>query len=281
MEISCSELFSEETTMTEINPELESGMQWAAQVIRGADHLVALIGAGMSVESGIPPFRGPGGLWTRYGEPTTLSYPQFIQDPAAWWDKRLTDELQPGNTTYELKIAVDNASPNPGHFALAEMERAGLLKHVITQNVDNLHHVAGSVNVAEIHGNRTKLRCIACRIRLPRAEFPIVETPPLCPECGGIIKIDSVMFGEPIPPDIMAVCIDQVEKCDCMLMIGTSGTVRPAASLPLAARERGARLIEINPHKTSLTDAADLVLSGTSAEVLPLLAAKVRGERKA
>ena len=263
--------------MTEINPGSGLDIQRAVQVIRGAEYLVALIGAGMSVESGIPPFRGPGGLWTRYGEPTTLSYQQFIEDPAAWWGKRLTDEIQPGNTTYELKIAVDNASPNPGHFALAEMERMGLLKHTITQNVDNLHHRAGSINVAEIHGNRTKLRCLGCRIRLARDEFPIVETPPLCPECGSIIKIDSVMFGEPIPPDVMAVCIDQVEKCDCMLMIGTSGTVRPAASLPLVAGGRGATLIEINPHKTSLTDAADLVLRGTSAEILPLLVAKVKG----
>ena len=263
--------------MTEINPELEIAIQRAAQFMRGSDYLVALIGAGMSVESGIPPFRGPGGLWTRYGEPTTLSYQQFIQDPAAWWDKRLTDEMQPGNTTYELKIAVDNASPNPGHFALVEMEHMGLLKHIITQNVDNLHHRAGSINVAEIHGNRTKLRCIGCRIRLQRDEFPIVETPPICPECGGIIKIDSVMFGEPIPPDVMAVCVDQVEKCDCMLMIGTSGTVRPAASLPLAARERGAILIEVNPRETSLTAAADLVLRGASAEVLPLLVAMVKG----
>ena len=173
----------------------------------------------------------------------------------------MRDEEHPGYTTYELKVAVEAASANPGHYGLVELERIGLLEYIITQNVDNLHHTAGSINVAEIHGNRTRLRCLDCGIRLPRDKHPTIDIPPHCPECGGISKIDSVMFGGPIPLDVMAICLEQVEKCDCMLMIGTSGTVRPAASLPLATRDRGAILIEINPHETSLTADADLVLS--------------------
>ena len=266
--------------MTELTDELDGGIQRASSLILTAKHLVALVGAGMSVESGIPPFRGPGGLWTRYGEPTSLSYQQFARDPTGWWENRLNNEEEAGNPTHEPKIAVDRADPNPGHYSLVELERMGLLKHIITQNVDNLHHRAGNTNVAEIHGNRTKLRCLDCSIRLPRDEFPIVEMPPRCPECGGVLKLDTVMFGEPIPPDAMAVCLEHAEKCDCMLMIGTSGTVHPAARLPLIARDRGASLIEINPDETSLTVAADVVLKGSSGEVLPLLVASIKGRLK-
>ena len=230
----------------------------------------------MSVESGIPPFRGPGGLWTRYGEPRSLSYQVYIQDPTEWWENRLRDEKHPGNPTHELRIAADNARPNPGHQALAELELIGFLKHIITQNVDNLHHQAGSINVAEIHGNRTKFRCLGCGLRLPRGEFTLVEIPPRCPECGGLVKIDSVMFGEQIPADVMATCIEQVKKCDCLLMIGTSGTVRPASGLPQIAKDRGSTLIEINPYQTSLTAAAHLVLRGSSGEILPLVVRAVK-----
>ena len=264
--------------MTGLTGELEEGIRRASGLMVASGHLVALVGAGMSVESGIPSFRGPDGLWNRYGGPTSLSYQGFIGDPAAWWEKRLWDEREPGNATYEMKKAVDGAGPNPGHYALVELERMGVLKYIITQNVDDLHHRAGSVNVAEIHGNRTKLRCLGCGVRTPRAGSPITGTPPRCRECGGIIKIDSVMFGESIPPDVLAVCIEQTEKCDCMLMIGTSGTVHPAASLPIAARRNGASLIEVNPHETPLSAEADVVLSGPSGEVLPLLTARVKEE---
>ena len=259
-----------------LGEELEQGVARAAALIVEAAYPVALAGAGMSVESGIPPFRGPDGLWTRYGEPTSLSYQGFLKDPEEWWRVRLRDEVQPGNPTYVLKQAVDAAGPNPGHYALAELERLGKLRYLITQNVDDLHHRAGSVNMAEIHGNRTLLRCLECSLRLPRARYPVNQVPPSCAECGGLIKIDSVMFGEPIPRDVMAACLEQASRCDCMLLIGTSGTVHPAAGLPIAARERGAVLVEVNPRPSSLTPMADLVLSGASGEVLPRLVARVK-----
>ena len=248
----------------------------AASAVVKARHVVALVGAGMSVESGIPPFRGPGGLWTKYGEPTSLGYREFMDDPALWWASRLEEEKTPGNASFDMKAALDEAKPNPGHFALAEMERMGALQYVITQNVDGLHFRAGSVNVAEIHGNRTKLRCIECTLRVGRDVFPVVEFPPLCPECAGTMKIDTVMFGEPIPANVLKVCLDQVDLCDCMLMIGTSGTVHPAAGMPRAAKDRGAVVVEINPSPTSLSLLADIMLTGPSGEVLPLVAAKVR-----
>ena len=262
--------------MDQINDKLEHDLELAAGLVRMSKHLVAFVGAGMSVESGIPPFRGPGGLWTQHGQPTSLSYQRFLEDPVDWWEQRMKDEVEPGNTTYQLKTAVDAASPNRGHYCLRELENLGFLKYIITQNVDNLQTEAGSVRVAEIHGNRTKLRCVQCGVRRPRERYPVVEIPPRCPECAGLLKIDSVMFGEPIPPDVMSTCVDQTEKCDRMLVIGTSGTVQPAARLPMAAKSRGAVLIEINPHETSLTHLADVVLNGPSAEILPLLMDRVR-----
>ena len=262
--------------MSDLGPVLEAAITRAVELVLGSGHLVALVGAGMSVESGIPPFRGPGGLWSSNLPPASLSYQRFVSDPAAWWEQRLRDEQAPETATYKLKVAVDAAAPNAGHYALAELERMGRLRYVITQNVDNLHHVAGSVNVGEIHGNRTKLRCIGCGVRFSRQDYYPAGAPGGCHECGGVLKIDSVMFGEPIPRDVLALCLDQVERCDCMLMIGTSGTVRPASELPLAARERGARLIEINPLETSLTEAADVVLMGASGDVLPALVSRVR-----
>ena len=264
------------SSVIELTRELGKGIQQAASIIASSSHAIALAGAGMSVESGIPPFRGPGGLWTRYGGAPSLSFQGFMEDPKGWWKRRLRDEVEPGNSTYELKTAADRALPNPGHYALAELERLGLLRYIITQNVDNLHYRAGSVSVVEIHGNRTKLRCLSCGIRLVRNEFPIVEPPPLCPKCGGFIKLDSVMFGEPIPRDVLETCVEQTDGCDCMLMVGTSGTVQPAASQPLAARDRGASLIEINPYETALTATANVVLSGSSGEILPSLVARIK-----
>ena len=170
-----------------------------------------------------------------------------------------------------MKRAVDGAVPNAGHLALAELERRGILRCVITQNVDNLHGEAGSRALLEIHGNRNRLRCLDCSLRFPREEFDLAEVPPVCGECGGVLKLDTVMFGEPIPPDVLEACRDAAERCDCMLLVGTSGTVNPAARLPLVAKERGATLIEVNPESTPLTRWCDIALGGTADAILPQL----------
>ena len=248
----------------------------AAQILADADYAIALTGAGLSVESGIPSFRGPDGLWTKYGQPGNLSYRVFAWDPQNWWERRLRDEVTPGNPTYDLKDAVDNAAPNPGHVAMAELERAGVLKSVITQNVDDLHRRAGSVNLLEIHGNRNYLRCIGCGWRRPRAEYAITDVPPVCRECGGVIKLDTVMFGEPIPTAVLDSCFTETQRCDAMLLVGTSGAVNPAAQLPILARERGAQIIEVNPEPTQLTVSAHVVISGPAGEMLPAIAEALR-----
>ncbi len=251
----------------------------AAGLIDRAAHVVALAGAGLSAGSGIPTYRGVGGLWTQHGTPPLLSYQEFARDPAAWWRARLAAEEDPSHPVFQMKQAVDAAAPNAGHLALAELERRGILRWVITQNVDNLQTVAGSREVLEIHGNRNRLRCLECGLRFPRDAYAILLSdhsglasgPPLCRECGGVLKLDTVMFGEPIPQDTLMACREAAEQCDCMLLVGTSGTVNPAARLPLVAQERGAVLIEINPEPTSLTQWCDIVLTGPADDILPQL----------
>ncbi|MBI4499145.1 MAG: NAD-dependent protein deacylase [Chloroflexi bacterium] len=245
--------------------DLDARISRVARTLLDAQYVLALTGAGISVESGIPPFRGPGGLWTKYGEPPMNGYQQFLADPKAWWERRLRgDDVRPETASF------DTAQPNAGHYALADLERMDILKYLITQNVDNLHYEAGSQHVVEIHGNRTRMRCTGCLARWPRADFLVdpEQLPPRCPFCGGVVKGDGVMFGEAIPSDALEICHRESLQADCVLIVGTSGTVYPAAEFPLMAQRRGATLIEVNPYETHLTRACDLVLRGPSGELL-------------
>lgn len=243
----------------------------ATRAILGARYLVALTGAGVSVESGIPPFRGPGGIWTRFGEPDMRGYERFKTDPKAWWGRQEGTRGRRG-----LGGSMRRAEPNPGHYALAELEQMGLLKALITQNVDNLHNIAGSRNVIEVHGNSYKLRCISCHRRFDRETFRVEEIPPRCPECGGVVKGDTVMFGEPIPPDVLRRCYEETGRCDCMLVVGTSGVVYPAASLPIIVKREGGTLIEVNPYDTELTSLCNIIIRAPSGEALPKLVEEIK-----
>ena len=262
-----------------MTPPTTDIIQQAAALIDRARYVVALAGAGLSAGSGIPTYRGVGGLWTQHGTPPLLSYQEFANDPAAWWRARLAAEKDPSHPVFQMKHAVDRATPNAGHLALAELERRGILRSTITQNVDNLHSVAGSRTVLEIHGNRNRLRCLECGLRFPRDHYAALLSdraslavgPPLCGECRGVLKLDTVMFGEPIPQDTLQACREAAELCDCMLLVGTSGTVNPAARLPLVAKEKGAVLIEVNPEETPLTQWCDLALTGPADTILPQL----------
>ena len=244
----------------------------AARLITGAGYVVALVGAGSSVESGIPPFRGPGGLWTKYGEPDGRTFDRFMDDPRGWWESYHKRE----GYVAELIETIEKAEPNAGHHALVELERMGVLKHTITQNVDNLHVRAGSRELSEIHGNMFKLRCISCNRRYEMDEISLDELPPKCPGCGGIVKTDGVMFGEPIPPRVLERCQQEVSRCDCMLLIGTSATVYPSAGFPATAARKGASFIEINLYETPLSEMCNVVLRGPSAEILPLVVERVK-----
>lgn len=263
--------------MSETKPE--AALERAAQIVAGASYLIALVGAGLSKESGIPTFRGGDGLWDRYGEPPMNDYQRFLADPAGWWAERLA--RQRSGAGAELARALEEAQPNAGHLALAELERLGFLKHTITQNIDDLQQRAGSVAITEIHGNRTKQRCIECHRRWPREEFPLdpaalPEGLPRCPECGGLVKNDTVMFGEPIPPDALESCFREAQRADAVLLAGTSAVVHPAAEFPAIAYRRGAKLIEVNPQPTPLSELCTVVLRAPAGEALPALVDRVR-----
>jgi NAD-dependent deacetylase len=242
----------------------------AARLIKASKYVIALTGAGVSVESGIRPFRGPGGLWTEKGEPPMDGYRRFEANPKTYWEERL------GNARSGFGISIAGAKPNPGHYALAELEAMGVLRALVTQNIDNLHTAAGSKKVLEIHGNRLKLRCIRCGERFPTEGFDLSTLPPKCPECGGVVKDDVVMFGEPIPRDVLEACQREAGRSDCILVVGTSATVYPAAGLPLTVKENSGAIIEVNLYESELTGICDVSIRSPSGEALPALVEKLR-----
>lgn len=252
-----------------------SDLERAVEIVLNARYVVALTGAGLSVESGIPPFRGPGGLWTKYGEPPMNGFQRFLADPKKAWQER----LNPQGPMRELWKTLAAAAPNPGHQALVQLEALGVLRCTITQNVDNLHRVAGSVHLAEIHGNATLIRCLDCVARYARDEIDTTELPPRCPACAGMLKSDTVSFGEPIPADVLAECMTQAEQCDCMIVAGTSATVYPAAQFPIDVRRRGGQLIEVNLYESELTPYCSVSLRGPSGDILPRLVSAVTARR--
>ena len=255
---------------------LDEQLQTAARIVGESSYLIALVGAGMSKESGIPTFRGGDGLWDKHGEPPMDGYQRLLEDPEAWWKQR--QEQQERRQGDELMTSIEEAQPNPGHLALAEMERRGILKHIITQNIDNLHQEAGSMAITEIHGNRTKMRCIECMRRWTRDEFAVDASPslnrdgpPLCPGCDGLVKGDTVMFGEPIPRDALDSCFEHSRRADAVLLLGTSAVVYPAAEFPVIVYRNGGKLIEVNPQDTPLSELCSAVLRAPSGEILPAL----------
>ena len=266
--------------MTSLDPSTLQAIDRAAALLARARHTVVLAGAGMSKESGIPTFRGDGGLWTVNGEPPLNQYETFAADPRRWWERRLEEAAQPS----EFASAIDAAQPNAGHLALAELERMGAVSHLITQNIDDLHRRAGQTSITEIHGNRHWMRCVSCGMRWPKVEFIIeaTELPPRCPQagCGGIVKSDTVMFGEPIPPEALERCARETRRADCFMTIGTSAVVYPAAGYPIDATRRGVPLIEINPEETPLTPLAVVVVRASSGKALPALIDRLRAHRE-
>lgn len=260
--------------MAEFSEQLNREIDEAAELILSAKYLVGLTGAGVSVESGIPPFRGLGGLWTKHGEPPMDGYQRFLADPKGHWENRIKRQRQ------GFYQSMEAAKSNPGHYALAELEKLGILKCLITQNVDNLHRAAGSVNLAEIHGNFVLDRCISCGSRFRRGGISLEVLPPRCPKCGGLVKGDGVAFGEPIPLDVLVLCQSETDKCDCMLVAGTSAMVYPAAGFPQEVWRRGGPLIEVNLYESELTRICRISLRGQTGTILPELLNRIKVEIK-
>jgi NAD-dependent deacetylase len=238
----------------------------AADILAKTKSAVALTGAGISVESGIPPFRGKGGLWEKIDPMTVAHIDAFLDDPEMVWNVLIKD----------MKILLDTARPNPGHTGLADLERLGILKTVITQNVDGLHQLAGNRDVVEFHGTFAWQSCLNCKRRTETAHVDLVQVPPRC-SCGGILRPDCVFFGEMIPHDALIRSHQVLASCDAMLVIGTSATVQPAATMPLIAKDSGAAIIEINREPTSLTShISDLTLLGAAGSIVPRLITATR-----
>ncbi|VFQ45719.1 SIR2 family NAD-dependent protein deacylase [Desulfoluna butyratoxydans] len=241
---------------------METNILDAVHALTRSRLTVALTGAGISVESGIPPFRGPGSLWEKI-DPTEFAHiDAFMKNPARVWEVLMG----------AMKKVLDTARPNKAHLALAEFERRGLLSAVITQNVDSLHQKAGSQDVIEFHGTFATLVCMACGKATPSEEIGLESLPPLC-ACGGIYRPDCVFFGENIPMEALGRSREFASQCEAMLVVGTSATVQPAAMMPVLAKQNGATIIEVNPTPTPLTaGVTDIFLKGNAGAVLSRLA---------
>ncbi len=251
---------------------MEEMIKKVAEVLVQSKYAIALTGAGVSTESGIPDFRGPDGLWTKNPELERREYEiygKFLVDPRGYWIEVMEERRIFGN--------IENAMPNPTHYALAEMEKMNILKYIITQNIDNLHQKAGSKNVIDFHGNISRLRCINCGNVYDIKEFDIQAiinegNVPLCKKCSFPLKLDVVYFNEPIPRDVYKKALGQLLECDVMIVAGTSAEVYPAAEFPRIAKNKSdpAKIIEINAEPTSLTEdgVSDYFIQGKTGKIL-------------
>lgn len=231
-----------------------------------ANYLTVLTGAGVSAESGVPTFRGNDGLWRNY-DPRQLATPEaFERNPELVWEWYV----------YRRGL-MDSVHPNPAHQAIAELERLSPRFLLITQNVDNLHRRAGSKDLVELHGNIFKVRCSLCERKLEE-RFDPTEIPPRC-ECGGYLRPDVVWFGEMLPRDALDRAFRASAECNCMLVVGTSAIVQPAASLPLIAKREGAFVAEINYEPTPLTNLVDASVLGKAGELMPALVGEIRKKK--
>jgi NAD-dependent deacetylase len=234
----------------------------AAKLLATANPVACLTGAGVSAESGIPTFRdAQTGLWARFSPEELASPAGFRNNPSAVWRWYMS----------RLK-AVEDALPNPGHRALADLEQRTSDMTLITQNVDDLHERAGSRRVIHLHGSITRFRCSQCRVPYPLQPGDRErDNPPECPFCSGLIRPDVVWFGEMLPGSALETAFRAAETCDVMLVVGTSGIVYPAAHLPAIAQQSGAKVIDVNPQPGPISQLADVFLQGPSGQVLPQL----------
>jgi NAD-dependent deacetylase len=239
-----------------------NALEAAAQALREATRVAVLTGAGVSAESGVPTFRGAGGLWEGHRVEEVASPVAFRRNPELVW-----------RFYNERRKRVRAVLPNPGHHALVELEkRKGEGFVLVTQNVDGLHRTAGSQRLLELHGNLARVRCTVCEAGFDNGQVELPDLPQ-CGECGSLLRPDIVWFGEMLSPDLLDKAETAARACECFLIVGTSAVVHPAAGLALLAKDNGARLIEINPDVTPASDWADLSLRGPSGQVLPSLIA--------
>lgn len=234
-------------------------MEEVRERLAGAQRIVAFTGAGISVESGIPTFRGPGGLWRRFRAEDLATADAFRRDPHLvweWYDSRRQN--------------MAKAEPNAGHRALADLERRVPGFTLITQNIDGLHDRAGSRRILKLHGDIWRLRCVNCGAEADDFRVPIPDLPPRC-ECGGMLRPGVVWFGEYLPGEVWEEAEHAASRAEVFLTIGTSAVVYPAAGLIDIARRAGAMIVEVNPQETPYSDSVQYSLRGPAGEILPAL----------
>jgi len=244
----------------------------AGRILAKAKLAIAFTGAGISAESSVPTFRDANGLWRNY-KPEELATPKaFERDPRLVWE------------FYKWRMGlIARAKPNRAHLALARLEKMGILKAVITQNVDDLHREAGTKNLIELHGNIFRVRCTACSYRENLkdserlGEFLSSDELPKCPSCGSLLRPDVVWFGEPLPQDALERAFKLASKADVVLVIGTSGVVYPAAYIPFIVKEHGGKVIEINPKRSGITPIADVFIPKPAGEGMDKILEVVEG----
>ncbi|HVH65407.1 MAG TPA: NAD-dependent deacylase [Candidatus Acidoferrum sp.] len=245
---------------------IDEGLSQATALLSQSRSTVAFTGAGISAESGIPVYRGEGGLWTKFDPYKVAHIDTFRRDPAQYW-------------SYSLQHRRTDAVPNAAHYALVDLERRGHLKAVITQNTDGLHQKAGSSHVLELHGSSHAVVCLDCERRFPRSDIDRMNRehcPPSCPDCGGrYLKPTVVMFGEPLPMNALDAAQELAIAADLLLIDGSSLQVYPAAGIPRLAREHGAELCIINAEPTPFDRMASVVIQGKAGEILPAIAGRV------
>ncbi|MGI0017270.1 MAG: SIR2 family NAD-dependent protein deacylase [Nitrosotalea sp.] len=223
--------------------------------LRKAEKIVFVTGAGISQESGIPTFRGKDGLWRKYDPMKLATIDAFYEDPRLVWE-----------WYEERRQNILNASPNPGHVAIAELAKYKQV-FVLTQNIDGLHQRAGSTNVYELHGSIITIKCTVCDFK-NKITTGFLQLPPLC-KCGNILRPDVVWFGEALPQDVWESAMVQASTCDAMIVVGTSLEVSPANLLPVYAKQNGAMIIEVNVEQTHMSSSMDLSLRESAAKALP------------
>lgn len=255
-----------------IGREVEERIGRAAEMIREARRIVVFTGAGVSTESGIPDFRSPGGLWSRF-DPDDFTIERFLASPETrrkQWRFFVSGGL------------FKDARPNAAHAAIAELDTLGRLECVITQNIDNLHQKAGNApgRVYELHGTMHWIRCLQCGGRYPLEEileqYRGAADPPACERCGGIMKPDVIFFGEALPEETLEEATRHASRCDLLIVVGSSLVVYPAATMPLIAKESGAKLVIVNLTPTPADRIADVVINASAGDALTRVLAAVK-----
>lgn len=243
---------------------IASDMEKAASMIAKARKIVVFTGAGISTESGIPDFRSPGGIWTRF-DPEDFTIDRFMSSA----------ETRRKVWRMDKEFSLTGAKPNKAHYAIVELEKMDKLIAVITQNIDNLHQEAGNSGdiVIELHGNMREVVCTSCGARFEKKEIEkrieAGDIDPHCKVCGGILKPDVVFFGEPLPAQALYLARKRAEECDLFIVVGSSLVIYPAAEIPFYAKQSGAGLIIINMTETAQDEYADAVVRGRAGEILP------------